>query len=94
MNADNMAQVLIFAGTIAVILVILVEIFKRSLPSFPSRFLPLVAVVLGVIVGAISYPFTDLDLSLRLWAGFFAGASSVGLYELGSKTTKKPPDEF
>ncbi|MNC63461.1 hypothetical protein D3C75_1135830 [compost metagenome] len=37
---------------------------------------------IGLFIGAVSYPFTDMALILRLWAGGLAGLSATGLFEL------------
>lgn len=93
-HLNGMTQVLFLASAIAIIVGILLQIIKKASPSFDGsgkneRFLPILAVLVGLIVGAISYPFTDLDLTLRLWAGFIAGAASSGFYNIG-EVVKRP----
>lgn len=50
--------------------------------------------VIGLLIGVVAYPFTELDLTLRLWAGGLAGLSATGLFELAFNnrpgTTKTP----
>jgi hypothetical protein len=58
-----------------------VELLKRSF----SRLEP----YLALLPGAAAYPFTDFELTARLWAGGIAGLASTGLYN--SISTKKPP---
>ncbi|GIN93035.1 hypothetical protein J6TS1_46390 [Siminovitchia terrae] len=41
--------------------------------------------ILGLFIGAIATPFTELDLVYRLWSGAFPGLSAVGLFEVGSQ---------
>lgn len=94
MDTPIMQEILIFAGVLAIILVILVELVKRTIPSVPPNLFPLIAIVLGVIVGALADPFTDLEIVGRLWAGFFAGASACGLFDLATKTAGKRPDDI
>lgn len=86
-NLTNVNQVLIFGGSISVIIVIVLQLFKKTAPSFDkggkrSKYLPLISIVIGLVIGALVYPFTDLNLTLRLWSGFFAGAGASGLYDL------------
>ena len=93
-NLSNMSQVLVLSGSVSVIVLILIQLLKKTAPSFEKggklvRFLPIISIVLGLIAGAIVYPFTDLNLTLRLWSGFFAGAGASGLYDLTKVTTKK-----
>jgi hypothetical protein len=90
MTNDVMTQVLIFATLIAPIASAFVELIKRSV-NLPNNILPVLSLVAGLLIGALGFPFTDIDIALRLWAGAFAGLSGTGLYELVVKregTTK------
>jgi hypothetical protein len=90
-NLSNMSQVLVLSGSIAVIVLILIELLKKTAPSFNkgsrAKYLPLISIAIGLVIGALVYPFTDLELTLRVWSGFFAGAGASGLYDL-KKITK------
>ncbi|MEK4565176.1 holin [Alkalihalobacillus sp. FSL R5-0424] len=79
-----MELVLILATIIAPIVLALIEVFKKAL-NIKVTLLPLFALVIGVLVGAAAYPFSELELVLRLWAGALAGLSATGLFELGKK---------
>ncbi|ARW40213.1 holin [Bacillus amyloliquefaciens] len=85
-----MEEVLIFATILAPILTALVQLVKKTI-KLPTNIVPALSFVIGIGLGAIAYPFTDLDLVLRLWAGGFAGLAATGLFEIGAKregTTK------
>ncbi|AUS14881.1 holin [Bacillus velezensis] len=85
-----MEEVLIFATILAPILTALVQLVKKTV-KMPTNIVPALSFVIGIGLGAIAYPFTDLDLVLRLWAGGFAGLAATGLFEIGTKregTTK------
>jgi hypothetical protein len=79
-----MEQVLLFATVLLPIVTALVELVKKTV-NLPKNYLPLISVIVGLIVGAISYPFTDFELVLRLWAGGFAGLAGTGLFEVMNK---------
>lgn len=79
-----MTEVLVFATVLAPIILALVELVKRSVPV-PKNLIPLIALVIGVVIGFAAYPFTELALDLRLWSGGLAGLASTGLFELGAK---------
>ncbi len=79
-------QVLTFASILAVIVTALTQGVKMSI-NLPKNIVPLVGVLIGLILGAVAYPFTDLELVTRLWAGGIAGLSATGLYELVTKRT-------
>ncbi|WP_153465154.1 holin [Sediminibacillus terrae] len=76
-----MEDVLIFATVILPIVTALVELAKRTV-TIPKNIVPSVSFVAGIVIGAAAYPFTDLELVLRLWAGGFAGLAGTGLFEL------------
>jgi hypothetical protein len=90
---DAMEQVMLFASVLSMIVIALVQLIKVS-TDLPKKAIPLIGLLVGLGVGAIAYPFTELDLVLRLWAGGFAGLSSTGLFELvfnkNSGSTKDP----
>ncbi|MGD6899352.1 holin [Bacillus infantis] len=85
-----METVLVLATIILPIVLAFVELIKRTV-DLPKNLLPLIALIVGLIIGASASPFTDLDIILRMWAGAFAGLAATGLFELGnnrSGTTK------
>ena len=69
------------ATLISPVVLALVELVKRTV-NLPKKYLPLLALALGLFVGGLSFPLTDLDLAMRLWAGGLAGLSATGLFEL------------
>lgn len=60
-----MEEVLIFATILAPILTALVQLVKKTV-KLPTNIVPALSFVIGILLGAIAYPFTDLDLVLRL----------------------------
>ncbi|WP_038247207.1 holin [Virgibacillus salexigens] len=79
-----MNTVLIFATVLAPILAAVMEAIKKTV-KLPNNFIPLISLGLGIVLGLAAYPFTDLDLTLRAWAGGFAGLAGTGLFELVKK---------
>ncbi|MGD6845215.1 holin [Bacillus infantis] len=78
-----METILILASIILPIVLACVELVKRTV-NLPKNLLPLIALVVGLAIGAAASPFTDLDIVLRLWAGAFAGLAATGLFEIGN----------
>lgn len=78
---EVMQAVLVFASVLAIIVTALVQLVKHTV-SVPKNLVPLIGFIIGLGVGAAAYPFTDLDLVLRLWAGGISGLSATGLFEL------------
>ncbi|OMC99171.1 holin [Paenibacillus sp. FSL R5-0636] len=81
MENQNLTDVLAFASVIAVFVLAGVQFVKTSF-NVPKNILPLIGLVIGLLIGASAYPFTELGLVLRLWAGGLAGLSATGLFEL------------
>ncbi|MEK4188118.1 holin [Paenibacillus sp. FSL L8-0494] len=81
MDNQNLTDVLAFASVIAVFVLAGVQFVKTSF-NVPKNILPLIGLVIGLLIGAAAYPFTELGLVLRLWAGGLAGLSATGLFEL------------
>jgi len=82
-----MEEILIMASVIAPVTAGVVEGTKKSL-GLQKRFMPLIALVIGLALGAAAFPFTDAIIAERLWAGGISGLAAVGLFEL-SKSPKK-----
>ena len=82
-----MTEVLTFATVIAVIVGMFMEMIKRTL-SLKPNYIPVIAFIAGLVIGALSYPFTEMDLVLRLWAGGISGWMASGIYETIKQTKK------
>ncbi|UOQ93425.1 holin [Halobacillus shinanisalinarum] len=79
-----MEQVMIFATVLIPVVSGLMELFKKAV-NMPKNIVPVVSLVIGLAIGAAAYPFTEMELVLRLWAGGFAGLAGTGLFELVKK---------
>lgn len=81
MDNQNLTNVLAFASVIAVFVLAGVQFVKKTF-NVPNNVLPAIGLVIGLLIGVVAYPFTDLSLVLRLWSGGLAGLSATGLFEL------------
>ncbi|WP_412535569.1 holin [Peribacillus simplex] len=84
MENEVMQQVLIFTTILVPIVAAMVQVVKQTV-TLPNNILPILSLVVGLGVGSVAFPFTDMDIVLRLWAGAFAGLGGTGLYELVAK---------
>jgi Bacteriophage A118-like holin, Hol118 len=87
-----MEEVMLFATVVSPIVIALVQLVKKTAPV-SKRYAPLISLLIGLVVGAIAWPFTELDTVLRLWAGGFAGLAGSGLFSLGKKTISNNDNE-
>lgn len=83
MQNEILTNVLAFASVLSVFVLALVQLVKTTI-NLPKNWIPFIGVLVGMLVGAAAYPFTELGLVLRLWAGGLAGLSATGLFELGN----------
>lgn len=81
MDNANLTAVLAFASVLAVFVLAGVQFVKTTV-NVPKNIVPAIGLVIGLIIGVVAFPFTDLGLVLRLWAGGLAGLSATGLFEL------------
>ncbi|MEO2212136.1 holin [Paenibacillus amylolyticus] len=81
MENQTLEAVLTFASVLAVFVLAAVQLVKNTV-NMPLNIVPIVGLVIGLLIGAAAYPFTILDVTLRLWAGGLAGLSATGLFEL------------
>ena len=69
---------------------VLLEVVKQTVGGINERYLPLVAMLLGVIVAVVANLIPELELNISwlglIVAGGIAGLSSSGLYDLTDKT--------
>lgn len=83
-----MEEILILATLIAPIVTGVVQALKTGF-NIKKNLLTFVAVIVGMLLGFLSYPFSDVDTMSRVWSGVMAGLASVGLFELGSKRQRE-----
>ncbi|GJM78903.1 holin [Paenibacillus timonensis] len=92
MQNEILTNVLAFASVLSVFVLALVQLVKTTI-NLPKNLIPFIGVVIGVLVGAAAYPFTEMELVLRLWAGGLAGLSATGLFELGNNRQGKTKEK-
>lgn len=80
-----MTEILAMATAIVAVTLGVTEAIKKT-QLVRRRYVPVVAIVLGVALGA-SATFLGADLVDRLWAGGISGLAATGLFE-GLKNAK------
>lgn len=81
LEGKSMEEILFLATAIALVVGGVVEAIKRA-THIKKRYLPIVALIVGILVGVAAY-FLEAEIGLRMWAGGIAGLMSVGLFETG-----------
>lgn len=76
-----MDNLIVIAISISALVLAFVELFKITF-NINKRFIPLTAVIVGAIFGALAY-FLDVVLADRIWIGVIAGLMASGLFDNG-----------
>lgn len=76
-----MTDILILTSMLVPIVAGLVEVVKKAV-NMNINFIPVIALLIGLIAGFLAEPISSLDAVMRLWAGGLAGLASVGLFEV------------
>lgn len=75
-------SVYLFAAVLVVVVTGIVEMIKLTFPKMPKNYVPVMAFVVGILLGIAGATFTHLGIEERIWAGAFAGLAATGLFEL------------
>ncbi len=81
-----MVGILAMATSIVAVTNGVVQAIKRT-EKVNRRYLPLLAIVVGILLGAAAV-FIEIDLVSRLWAGGISGLAAVGLFEIGKNVVE------
>ena len=76
-----MVDILVLSSILVPVIAGLVEVVKNAV-NMKVNFIPVVALLVGLLIGFLATPISDLDYVMRLWAGGLAGLASVGLFEV------------
>lgn len=82
-----MVEILAMATIIAPVTAGVVEAIKQA-TQINNRYLPAVATLTGIVLGAAAY-FLDAELGLRVWAGGISGLAATGLFEFSKNAVDK-----
>jgi hypothetical protein len=80
---EAIEHILVLSTLISPIVLALVQLTKTIIPeqSVWRRLIPVFSLILGILIGLLSEPFTTVDAGVRMWGGGLAGLSAVGLFE-------------
>ena len=80
-----MTEILTMATIIAPVTLGVVEAIKQATGN--HRFLPFIAIAVGILLGIAATFFVDAEITSRVWAGGISGLAATGLFE-GLKNIK------
>lgn len=73
-------EFLLYMSFIGGVSTALMQLIKTSLP-LPKNYVPLLTLGIGVLLALIPFPFVDVALAERIWAGALSGLGGTGLFE-------------
>jgi uncharacterized membrane protein len=82
--------------TAPVIIMVILSVIYKALPSIADRFKPLISILVGLGVGFLVMVYAVEDYTIKVvimysLEGIMAGAAAVGIYEI-QRTVRKPRD--
>lgn len=84
-----MDAIILMAGAISILTVSFVQLIKHTV-NIQDRYLPAVALAVGILMGLIALLVpelrTDLSVSAHLLGGALSGLSASGFYDLAAKS--------
>ena len=89
-------ELLAIASFIAVFTTAFMQVFKMAFDKFPTKFVPFVALFVGIGFGYLAHISFDIEMTLpyAIWGGGIAGLASVGLFENVKKMFNSDADVF
>ncbi|MNH04005.1 Phage holin [compost metagenome] len=80
----DLTQVYAMATGIAIITAALTQVAKVSF-GVPKRVIPLIALIIGMLLGVAAAPLSDASVPVLLWAGGISGLMASGMFETAKK---------
>lgn len=88
MDLTNIFMIAI--GMVAIVLAV-AEVLKKTF-NLNTQYMPITSVMIGILVGLVLWPLTDYPLYVMLMAGFIAGLTASGTFDL-LKAAKKDGEQ-
>ncbi|MFF5993481.1 holin [Lysinibacillus sp. KU-BSD001] len=83
----DLTNIFMIAAVIVAIVLAVSEVVKKTF-KINTQYMPITSIVIGILVGAIFYPLSNYPIYVMLVAGFVAGLTASGTFDL-LKAAKK-----
>ncbi|MFJ8100438.1 holin [Lysinibacillus sp. NPDC096212] len=83
----DLTNIFMIAMVMVAIVLAVAEVLKNTF-KINTRYMPITSVVIGIFVGVICWPLSEYPLYMMLMAGFIAGLTASGTFDL-LKASKK-----
>lgn len=81
---------MIAIGMVAIVLAV-AEVLKKTF-NLNTQYMPITSVVIGIFIGLVLWPLASYPLYVMVIAGFFAGLTASGTFDL-LKAAKKEGEQ-
>ncbi|MEY2354836.1 hypothetical protein AB0Y38_11500 [Lysinibacillus capsici] len=88
MDLTNIFMIAI--GMVAIVLAV-AEILKKTF-NLNTQYMPITSVVIGIFIGLVLWPLAEYPMYVMLMAGFIAGLTASGTFDL-LKAAKKEGEQ-
>lgn len=87
----DLTNIFMIAMVMVAIVLAVAEVLKRTF-NINTQYMPITSVVIGIFVGVICWPLSEYPLYMMLMAGFIAGLTASGTFDL-LKAAKKEGEQ-
>ncbi len=83
----NLTNIFTLAAIMVAIVLAVAEVLKKTF-KINTQYMPITSVVIGIFIGLVCWPLSEYPLYVMLIAGFVAGLTASGTFDL-LKASKK-----
>lgn len=87
----DLTNIFMIAMVMVAIVLAVAEVLKNTF-NIKTQYMPITSVVIGIFVGLICWPLADYPVYIMLMAGFIAGLTASGTFDL-LKAAKKEGEQ-
>ncbi|MEQ6355902.1 holin [Lysinibacillus sp. M3] len=87
----DLTNIFMIAMVMVAIVLAVAEVLKNTF-KINTQYMPITSVVVGIFVGVICWPLADYPVYVMLMAGFIAGLTASGTFDL-LKAAKKEGEQ-
>lgn len=87
----DLTNIFMIAMVMVAIVLAVSEVLKKTF-KIKTQYMPITSVVIGIFVGLVCWPLSDYPVYMMLIAGFIAGLTASGTFDL-LKAAKKEGEQ-
>ncbi|UPW82308.1 holin [Lysinibacillus sp. Ag94] len=87
----DLTNIFMIAAIMVAIVLAVAEVLKKTF-NINTQYMPIASVAIGIFVGLLCWPLSEYQLYIMLMAGFIAGLTASGTFDL-LKAAKKEGEQ-